>query len=51
MVDLPYGGLKKSGTGLPSAATLIDAVTHWVSWTVNFDKEIQLAQGLKAAIQ
>jgi len=47
-VQLPFGGVKKSGTGMPSAATLIDAVTHRTAWTVNHDKEIKMAQGLKA---
>ena len=50
-VHLPFGGLKKSGTGMPSAATLIDAVTHRVSWTVNYGEEIQLAQGLTASVE
>ena len=49
-VHLPFGGIKKSGTGMPSAATLIDAVTHRVAWTVNHDKEIKMAQGLKTEI-
>ena len=34
-VHLPFGGVKKSGTGLPSASTLIDVVTHRTAWTVN----------------
>lgn len=50
-VHLPFGGLKKSGTGLPSASTLIDAVTHRVAWTVNHAREIKLAQGLSAKVQ
>ena len=45
-VHLPFGGLKKSGTGTPSAAGLLDAVTHQVSWTVNHGSGIKLAQGL-----
>ncbi|MBI2304484.1 MAG: aldehyde dehydrogenase family protein [Chloroflexi bacterium] len=49
-VHLPFGGLKKSGTGLPSASTLIDAVTHRVAWTVNNATEIKMAQGLSAAV-
>jgi aldehyde dehydrogenase (NAD+) len=49
-VHLPFGGLKKSGTGLPSASTLIDAVTHRVAWTVNHAREIKLAQGLSAKV-
>ena len=47
-VQLPFGGLKKSGTGMPSAATLIDAMTHRIAWTVNHGDEILMAQGLTA---
>ncbi|MBI2918239.1 MAG: aldehyde dehydrogenase family protein [Chloroflexi bacterium] len=50
-VQLPFGGLKKSGTGMPSAATLVDVVTHKVAWTVNHDQTIKLAQGLSAEIE
>ena len=46
-VQLPFGGVKKSGTGMPSAATLIDAFTHRVAWTINNSTEIKMAQGLK----
>ena len=49
-VHLPFGGLKKSGTGMPSAAALLDAVSHRVSWTVNYATEIKMAQGLKVDI-
>lgn len=49
-VHLPFGGLKKSGTGMPSAAALADAVTHRYSWTINHDMEIKLAQGLRADV-
>ncbi len=49
-VHLPFGGLKKSGTGMPSAAALLDAVTHRVTWTVNHGTEIKMAQGLKAQV-
>ncbi|MBI2831103.1 MAG: aldehyde dehydrogenase family protein [Chloroflexi bacterium] len=49
-VHLPFGGLKKSGTGMPSASGLIDAVTHRISWTVNHDTQIKLAQGLSAEV-
>ncbi|MBI2856195.1 MAG: aldehyde dehydrogenase family protein [Chloroflexi bacterium] len=49
-VHLPFGGLKRSGTGMPSAAALIDAVTHRVSWTVNHAPEIKMAQGLSASV-
>jgi aldehyde dehydrogenase (NAD+) len=50
-VHLPFGGVKKSGTGMPSAATLIDAVTHRTAWTVNNATEIKMAQGLKAEME
>ncbi len=45
-MHLPFGGVKRSGTGMPSAATLIDAVTHRVAWTVNHGRKIKMAQGL-----
>lgn len=47
-VHLPFGGVKRSGNGHPSAAGLIHAVTHPVSWTVNHGTEIRMAQGLTA---
>jgi len=50
-VHLPFGGVKKSGTGMPSAATLIDAVTHRTAWTVNHAAEIKMAQGLATRIE
>src|SRR5262249_49416921 len=49
-VQLPFGGVKKSGTGHPSAAALVDAVTHKYAWTVNYGDKIQMAQGLSADI-
>jgi aldehyde dehydrogenase (NAD+) len=45
-VHLPFGGVKKSGNGHPSAAGLVDTVTHKVAWTVNHALEIKMAQGL-----
>lgn len=45
-VHLPFGGVKKSGTGMPSGSTLIDVVTHRTAWTVNHAMEIKMAQGL-----
>lgn len=45
-VHLPFGGVKKSGNGHPSAAGLVETVTHKVSWTVNHGTEIKMAQGL-----
>jgi aldehyde dehydrogenase (NAD+) len=49
-VHLPFGGVKKSGNGHPSAAGLIDAVTHKIAWTVNHGEEIRMAQGLTAEV-
>lgn len=45
-VHLPFGGVKKSGNGHPSAAGLIEAVTHKTAWTVNHAEEVKMAQGL-----
>jgi len=47
-VHLPFGGVKKSGNGHPSAAGLIETVTHKTAWTVNYAEEVKMAQGLKA---
>lgn len=49
-VHLPFGGLKKSGTGMPSASALADVVTHRVSWTINHGTDIKMAQGLKTQV-
>lgn len=49
-VHLPFGGVKKSGNGHPSAAGLIEAVTHKTAWTVNHGTEIRMAQGLTAEV-
>ena len=49
-VHLPFGGVKKSGVGLPSAAALIDAVTHRYAWTVNHGTDIKMAQGMSADV-
>ena len=49
-VHLPFGGVKKSGNGHPSAAGLVDAVTHKIAWTVNHGTEIKMAQGLSAEV-
>jgi aldehyde dehydrogenase (NAD+) len=45
-VHLPFGGVKKSGNGHPSAAGLIEAVTHKTAWTINYGTEVKMAQGL-----
>jgi len=47
-VHLPFGGVKKSGNGRPSAAGLVHAVTHATAFTVNHGTEIKMAQGLAA---
>ncbi|MFB6184136.1 MAG: aldehyde dehydrogenase family protein [Haloarculaceae archaeon] len=49
-VQLPFGGVKKSGKGAPSAREVIEAVTERVAWTLNNSKGIQMAQGLSADI-
>jgi aldehyde dehydrogenase (NAD+) len=49
-VHLPFGGVKKSGNGRPSASALVDAVTHKTAWTVNHSTEIHMAQGLSADV-
>ena len=49
-VHLPFGGVKKSGNGHPSAAGLIEAVTHMTAWTVNHAEEVKMAQGLTTEI-
>jgi aldehyde dehydrogenase (NAD+) len=50
-VHLPFGGVKKSGNGHPSAAGLVEAVTHKIAWTVNHATEIKMAQGLTTDIE
>lgn len=47
-VHLPFGGVKRSGNGQPSAAGLVDAVTHKTAFTVNHQRGITMAQGMKA---
>ena len=49
-VQLPFGGVKKSGNGYPSAREVIEAVTDRTAWTLNNAEEIELAQGLSAEI-
>ena len=44
---LAFGGVKKSGNGYPSAARTFRAVTHEVSWTVNYDESLQFPQGME----
>lgn len=42
----PFGGVKKSGNGWPSAAGMFDAVVHKVAWSVNHGG-LSFPQGLK----
>jgi aldehyde dehydrogenase (NAD+) len=50
-VQLPFGGVKKSGNGYPSAREVIEAVTERTAWTINNSKDIEMAQGLSADIK
>ena len=50
-VHLPFGGVKQSGNGQPSAAGLVETVTHKVAWTVNHGTEVKMAQGLTTSIE
>jgi aldehyde dehydrogenase (NAD+) len=50
-VHLPFGGVKKSGNGHPSAAGLMETVTHKTAWTVNHGTEVKMAQGLTTEIE
>lgn len=50
-VHLPFGGIKRSGNGFPSARGVIDFVTDEMAWTVNNSKDIELAQGLSSDIE
>jgi len=50
-IQLPFGGLGKSGKGSPSAREVIEAVTDRTAWTLNNEKEIEMAQGLSAELR
>lgn len=50
-VHVPFGGVKRSGNGQPSAAALVDAVTHRTAFTVNHDTHITMAQGMSAKVE
>jgi aldehyde dehydrogenase (NAD+) len=49
-VQLPFGGVKRSGNGRPSAREIIEAVTERTAWTLNNGDDIELAQGLSADV-
>jgi len=44
---LPFSGVKKSGSGWPSAAGTYEAVTNKLAVTINYSDTLQFAQGLK----
>ncbi len=50
-VQLPFGGVKKSGKGSPSAREVIEAVTERTAFTLNNSRDIEMAQGLSAEIK
>ena len=50
-VQLPFGGVKMSGSGPPHAREVIEAVTERTAWTLNNSKDIEMAQGLSAEIK
>ncbi len=49
-VHLPFGGVKKSGNGHPSAAGLVETITHKYAWTVNHGTGIVMAQGMSSSV-
>jgi aldehyde dehydrogenase (NAD+) len=49
-VHLPFGGMRRSGTGMPSAAWLFRYLCHETAFTVNYGNEIKMAQGLSAKV-
>lgn len=49
-VHLPFGGMRRSGTGMPSAAWLFNYLCHETAFTVNYRTEIRMAQGLSAKV-
>ncbi len=49
-VHLPFGGVKKSGNGYPSAREVIEAVTERTAFTLNNSTDIEMAQGLSADV-
>ncbi|AXG10059.1 aldehyde dehydrogenase family protein [Haloplanus rubicundus] len=50
-VQLPFGGVGKSGKGAPSAREVIEAVTERTAWTLNNGRGIEMAQGLSAELR
>jgi aldehyde dehydrogenase (NAD+) len=50
-VQLPLGGVKKSGNCYPSAREVIEAVTERTAWTLNNSRDIEMVQGFSADIK
>ena len=50
-IQLPFGGVKRSGHGPASARESIEAVTERTAWTLNNSREIRMAQGLSADVE
>lgn len=50
-VRLPFGGVKKSGNLISSAAGLLPAITHTKAVTLNLGEKIAMAQGLDIDIK
>lgn len=49
-VHLPFGGVRASGNGNPSAAGIVTACTDTYAWTENHGHQIKMAQGLSAKL-
>lgn len=49
-VHLPFGGMRRSGTGMPSAAWLFNYLCHETAITINYSQKIKMAQGLSAKV-
>ena len=43
---LGFGGVKKSGNGMPSAARTFRSVTHEIAWTSNYGDFLAFPQGM-----
>lgn len=43
----PFGGVRKSGNGWPSAAGMFDAVVHKVAVSINHSETLNFPQGMK----
>lgn len=50
-VRLPFGGVKTSGNGYPSAGGVIEAVTERTTRTLNSSMDTQMAQEVSAHVE